>query len=74
MHAVGNMVVSALCLPDFFYISQNPFAALSVPYCESLQGLPGIMSTLACSELPTALIVSHSPNPSLTLTDRSHRE
>ena len=36
IHAVGNTFVCILAIQDFWWIGKNPWAALSVKYCESL--------------------------------------
>ena len=51
LHALGNLVVAALSLPDFYYASKNPQAIISVDYCRSLP-FPG------CSDWPTTVIIS----------------
>ena len=51
LHALGNGVVAALALPDFFHVAANPPAAMSAAYCSDLP-FP------ACSDWPTCLIIS----------------
>ena len=53
LHAMGNYVVALWSLPDFRFIADRPFAAMSVGYCEELAAGG---SYWACSEWPTALI------------------
>ena len=36
IHAVGNTFVCILAIQDFWWIGKNPWAALSVEYCQSL--------------------------------------
>jgi len=51
LHALGNFVVAALCVPDFIFLARNPPAAMSVAYCNSLP-FP------ACSDWPTCIIIA----------------
>ena len=51
LHALGNLVVAAMCLPDIFYAFRNPPYAVSKAYCLDLP-FPG------CSDLPTTLIIA----------------
>ena len=51
LHAIGNLVVAALSLPDLFNWWANPGGALSIGYCTELP-FPG------CSDWPTVLIVA----------------
>ena len=55
LHALGNLVVAVLSLPDFYYYARNPPAALAVSYCRSLPVTP---IGHGCSDLPTCLIVA----------------
>ena len=52
LHAIGNLLVAVLCVPDFVYTARNPPAAMSVAYCETLP-FP------ACSDWP----VCHRARP-----------
>jgi len=51
LHALGNMVVAAMCVPDFGHTLHNPPAAMSVAYCETLP-FP------ACSNWPVCIIIA----------------
>ena len=51
LHAIGNMVVAGLCVPDLWFWSLNPPASMSASYCRTLP-FPG------CSDWPTVLIVA----------------
>ena len=51
LHALGNLVVAALSLPDFLNVARKPSHALSVSYCEGL-AFPG------CSDWPTSMIIA----------------
>ena len=45
VHAIGNLVVAIVCIPDFFNTAANPGSSLSVAYCKTLPA-PG------CSDWP----------------------
>lgn len=51
LHAIGNIVVAALCVPDFFNTFANPPEAMAVAYCQTLP-FPG------CSDWPTCIIIA----------------
>jgi len=51
LHALGNLVVAAMALPDFYWAAKHPQAAISVRYCAD-KPFP------ACSDWPTALIIA----------------
>lgn len=51
LHSVGNLVVAAMCVPDFVHTAAWPHAGLSVAYCKTL-------SFPACSDWPTCMIVA----------------
>ena len=53
LHAIGNMVVAALCLPDFSYVAANPPAAIAVSYCRTLPA-----GGLGCSDWPTSILIA----------------
>jgi hypothetical protein len=51
LHALGNLVVAGLALPDFYFWAKEPPLALSSAYCEQLP-FPG------CSDWPTCIIIA----------------
>lgn len=51
LHALGNIVVAAMCVPDIYYAFRNPPYAISKKACFDLP-FPG------CSDLPTSLIIA----------------
>jgi len=51
IHAVANVLVCAGSVQDFYWISKNPPAALSVAYCKSLP-------SPACSDWPPSLVLA----------------
>ena len=51
LHGVANILVSIGSVQDFYWISKNPPAALSVEYCKTLP-LP------ACSDWPACVVVA----------------
>ena len=51
LHALGNLVVAVMSLPDIYFWFLNPPGAMSVAYCQTLP-FPG------CSDWPTCLIIS----------------
>jgi len=53
LHAIGNMIAAACCLPDFKYAFANPPAAVAVSYCRTLPA-----GGLGCSDWPTAMIIA----------------
>ena len=51
IHAVGNTFVCILSIQDFWWIGKNPWAALSVEYCQTLP-------SPACTEWPACIILA----------------
>lgn len=51
LHALGNLVVAVMSLPDIIFWFKDTSAAMSVAYCKTLP-FPG------CSDWPTCLIIS----------------
>ena len=57
LHALGNFVVAALCVPDFVHTARDPPAAMSVAYCASLPSYGhGLLAP--CSDWPTCIIIA----------------
>ena len=51
LHALGNLVVAGLSVPDILYWWANPAGAMSVAYCKTLP-------SIGCTDWPTCLIVA----------------
>eukprot|EP00939_MAST-03C_sp_MAST-3C-sp1_P003145 g3145.t1 len=51
IHAMGNVVICLMSVQDFYWISKNPPASLSVAYCKSLP-------SPACSDWPPCLTLA----------------